>query len=146
MQFRFAVDFCFAVLGIVRGGIITSQLKKTMAMKHRIGVGLLILILCLGAMSGCKRTMHSVIENEPRFIGIVESSTDEYALVKLNEDDPLYDNHATIQVSLDVELKDSFLSFGPGDEIVVYYDGNITDGKAETVYAITLQTPSSQEK
>lgn len=49
-------------------------------------------------------------------------------------------------VSLDVELKDSFLSFVSGDEIVVYYDGNITDGKAETVYAITLQAPSGQEK
>lgn len=90
--------------------------------------------------------MHSVIENEPRFIGVVESSTDEYALVKLNEDDPLSDDYATIQVSLDVELKDSFLSFVSGDEIVVYYDGNITEGKAETVYAITLQTPSGQEK
>ena len=46
--------------------------------KHHIGVALLILILCLEAMSGCKRTMHSVVENEPRFIGIVESSTDRY--------------------------------------------------------------------
>lgn len=114
--------------------------------KHHIGVALLILILCLEAMSGCKRTMHSVVENEPRFIGIVESSTDRYAFVKLNEDDPLSDDYATIQVSLDVELKDSFLSFVSGDEIVVYYDGNITDGKAETVYAITLQAPSGQEK
>lgn len=115
-------------------------------MEHRIGARLLILILCLGTMSGCKRTMHSVIENEPRFVGVVESSTDEYVFVQVNEDVFLCDNYTTIQVSLDVELKDSFLSFLPGDEIVVYYDGNITDGKAETVYAITLQTPSSQEK
>lgn len=115
-------------------------------MKKRIRVSLLILILCLVTMSGCKRTMHSVIENEPKFVGVVESSTDEYVLVELNEDDPLHDNYATLQVSLDVELKDSFLSFVSGDEIVIYYDGNITDGKVESVYAITLQTPSSQEK
>jgi hypothetical protein len=96
----------------------------------------------LGAatFSGCKRNMHSVIENEPRFVGIVQSSTDEYVLVELNEDDPLHDNYATLQVSLNVELKDSYLSFSTGDEIVVYYDGNITDDKVETVYAITLQT------
>lgn len=113
-------------------------------MKYRIGVSMLILVICLVTISGCKRNMNSVIGNEPRFVGVVESFTDEYVLVQLNEDDPLYDNYATIHVSLDVELKDSFLAFVPGDEIVVYYDGNITDGKAENVYAITLQTPSSQ--
>lgn len=138
------MDFCLAILGIVSGVNILCRLEGNITMKHRIGVSLLILILCLATLSGCKRTMHSVIENEPRFVGMVESSTDEYVLVEINEDDPLYDNYATIQVSLDVELKDSFLSFVPGDEIVVYYDGNITDGKAETVYAITLQTPLSQ--
>lgn len=113
-------------------------------MKDRIRVSLLILVICLVTFSGCKRNMHSVIENEPRFVGVVQSSTDEYVLVELNEDDPLHDNYATLQVSLNVELKDSYLSFSTGDEIVVYYDGNITDDKVETVYAITLQTPADQ--
>lgn len=113
-------------------------------MKDRIRVGLLILIISLVTFSGCKRNMNSVIENEPRFVGVVQSSTDEYVLVELNEDDPLHDNYATLQVPLNVELKDSYLSFSTGDEIVVYYDGNITDDKVETVYAITLQTPADQ--
>ena len=54
-------------------------------------------------------------------------------------------DHPNIQVSLDVELKDSYLDLSSGDEIVVYYDGSIIDEKAETVYAITLRTPANRE-
>ena len=62
----------------------------------------------------------------------------------LNED-AIYSDHPNIQVSLDVELKDSYLDLSSGDEIVVYYDGSIIDEKAETVYAITLRTPANRE-
>ncbi|MGN9060524.1 hypothetical protein ACTM96_13540, partial [Mediterraneibacter faecis] len=57
----------------------------------------------------------------------------------------IYSDHPNIQVSLDVELKDSYLDLSSGDEIVVYYDGSIIDEKAETVYAITLRTPANRE-
>lgn len=90
--------------------------------------------------------MNYVIEHEPSFVGKVETMTNEYVKVNVNSDDPLYDEYATVQVSLDVELKDSFLSLSNGDEIVVYYDGSITEeDKAEVVYAITLRTPANRE-
>lgn len=108
-------------------------------MKNRIRVSLLILAICLATFSGCKRSMNYVIEHEPSFVGIVLSSTEEYVLVEVNEDEPLHDSYATLQFSLDVVLKDSYLSYCKGDTIVVYYDGNITDEKVETVYALTLQ-------
>lgn len=63
----------------------------------------------------------------------------------VNDDDAIYSDHPNIQVSLDVELKDSYLDLSSGDEIVVYYDGSIIDEKAETVYAITLRTPANRE-
>ena len=68
-----------------------------------------------------------------------------YVLVNVNDDDAIYSDHPNIQVSLDVELKDSYLDLSSGDEIVVYYDGSIIDEKAETVYAITLRTPANRE-
>lgn len=52
-------------------------------------------------------------------------------------------------VSLDVENKDSYIDVAIGDEIVVYYNGNITESyplKINTVYAITLRTPVNQRK
>lgn len=63
----------------------------------------------------------------------------------MNTDDAIYSDYTNVQVSLAVELSDSYLDLSSGDEIVVYYDGNITDGKAETVYAITLRTPANRE-
>ncbi len=111
-------------------------------MKYRIRVCLLVLTLCLVCLTGCHRTMNSVIQNEPRFAGKVQSATEDYVVVEVLEDEPLHEEYATIEASLDVELKDSYCSPVLGDEIVVYYDGTITDGRAETVYAITLQSPS----
>ena len=48
-------------------------------------------------------------------------------------------------VSLDVENKDSMSHFSMGDEVVVYYDGNIAETypmQINRVYAITLKTPA----
>ena len=50
-------------------------------------------------------------------------------------------------VSLDVENKDSMTHFSIGDEVVVYYDGNIAESypmQINTVYAITLKTPADR--
>jgi hypothetical protein len=46
-----------------------------------------------------------------------------------------------------VENKDSVTNFNIGDEVVVYYDGNIAESypmQINTVYAITLKTPSDR--
>ncbi|MBE5875219.1 MAG: DUF3221 domain-containing protein, partial [Lachnospiraceae bacterium] len=50
-------------------------------------------------------------------------------------------------VSLNVENKDSMTNFSVGDEVVVYYDGNIAESypmQINTVYAITLKTPADR--
>lgn len=114
-------------------------------MKRCISI-LVITIFTLTLLAGCSRSMNDVIENEPRFVGVVETLNENYATIIVNEDEPIYSEHPSVQISLDVELKDSYLSLSPGDEIVVYYDGKITDGSAETIYAITLQAPVNKVK
>ena len=50
-------------------------------------------------------------------------------------------------VPLEVEIKDSYLDCVEGDEITIYYDGNITEGEptlVDKVYAITLKTPANE--
>lgn len=104
-----------------------------------------VMVLLIVSLAGCSRSMNYVIGHEPSFVGTVETVTDEYVLVNVDDDDAIYSDHPNIHVSLDVELKDSYLDLSIGDVIVVYYDGSITDGKAETVYAITLRTPANRE-
>lgn len=111
-------------------------------MNHKKAILGTILLLTL---TGCSRTMDYVIGHEPHFVGIVNSMSDDYVSVSVNADDPLYADYSNVMASLDVELHDSFLMLSNGDEIVVYYDGNLTEGRAETVYAITLRTPAVRE-
>ena len=113
-------------------------------MKKHIGFYMMLVVI-LVSLVGCSRSMNYVIGHEPSFIGTVEDITDEYVLVNVDVEDVIYSDHPNVQVSIDVELKDSYLDLSSGDKIVVYYDGNITEGKAETVYAITLRTPESRE-
>ena len=50
-------------------------------------------------------------------------------------------------VSLKVENKDSMTHFSTGDEVVVYFDGNVAESypmQINTVYAITLKTPADR--
>lgn len=112
-------------------------------MKRYISI-IVIAIFTLTLLAGCSRSMNDVIEKEPHFVGVVETLNESHAIVIINEDDPLYSEHTSVQISLDAELKDSYLSLSPGDEIVVYYDGKIADGSAETIYAITLRTPAAK--
>lgn len=107
-----------------------------------------VVVMILVSLAGCSRNMHYVIENEPNFAGIVEDVTEDYVIVAVNNDESIYNDYPTVHVSLDVEQTDSYMGFGIGDEIVVYYDGNISDedpAKAEKVYAITMRTPKSRD-
>lgn len=58
-----------------------------------------------------------------------------------------YPNGSRWSISLTVESKDSYADPVVGDEIVVYYDGNVMETdplKVGTVYAITLKTPANR--
>ena len=51
-------------------------------------------------------------------------------------------------VSLDVENKDSYTDVAVGDEVIVYYNGEIAESdplQINTVYAINLKNPASRE-
>lgn len=103
-------------------------------------IALVLALVCVLSLVGCNnRSMNYIISNEPSITGIVKE-TNENAILFENDDGEYW-------ISLNVENKDSMTSFNTGDEIVVYYDGNITESypmQINTVYAITLKTPADR--
>ena len=103
-------------------------------------IALVLALVCVLGMVGCNnRSMNYIISNEPSITGIVKE-TNENAILIENDDGEYW-------VSLNVENKDSVTNFNIGDEVVVYYDGNIAESypmQINTVYAITLKTPADR--
>ena len=101
-------------------------------------LALLLALVCLLTLAGCdRRSMNYIIQNEPSIQGIVTDTTDTAILME-NADGEYW-------VSLDVQNGDSMTHFSVGDEVVVYFDGNIAESypmQITTVYAITLRTPA----
>ena len=84
-------------------------------------------------------SMNDIIANAPSITGIVKD-TGEKAILIENENGQYW-------VSLNVENKDSMVSFTIGDEVVVYFDGMVAESypmQINTVYAITLKTPADR--
>lgn len=104
------------------------------------------LISVLG-LAGCiNRSMNYIIENEPSVTGIVKEVHDNFIIINLETEN--YPSGTCCEVSLDVENKDSYTSISVGDEVVVYYDGEIKESdplQMNTEYAITLRTPADRE-
>lgn len=98
------------------------------------------------ALAGCRgRSMDYIIENEPSIIGIVEEVRDDSVLMRVEMEGYPYGTECS--VSLAVENSDSYTHLSPGDEIVVYYNGDIGESQPleiNTVYAITLRTPAER--
>ena len=103
-------------------------------------IALVLLVICVMTLMGCNnRSMNHIIQNEPNITGIVKSITNESFLIE-NETGEYW-------VSLKVENKDSMTHFNTGDEVVVYFDGNVAESypmQINTVYAITLKTPADR--
>ena len=103
-------------------------------------IALVLALICVLSLVGCNnRSMNYIISNEPSITGIVKE-TNENAILIENDDGEYW-------VSLNVENKDSVTNFNIGDEVVVYYDGNIAESypmQINTVYAITLTTPADR--
>lgn len=110
-------------------------------------IAFIIALICVLGLVGCNnRTMDYIIENEPSIIGTVEEVHDNFIIVYINTED--YPNEENCQVSLDVENKDSYTNVSVGDEVVIYYNGEIAESdplQINTVYAITLKTPANQD-
>ena len=108
-------------------------------MKKRIPLFLALLFVLLLASCG-NRTMNDIIAGEPSITGTVKTVTDDSILME-NGDGEYW-------VSLNVECGDSVTHFRVGDEVVVYFDGQIGETypmQIHTVYAITLKTPADRE-
>ena len=103
-------------------------------------LALLLALVCLLALAGCdRRSMNYIIQHEPSIQGIVTDTADNAILLE-NADGEYW-------VSLDVQNGDSMTHFSIGDEVVVYFDGNIAESypmQITTVYAITLRTPADR--
>ena len=103
-------------------------------------IGILFSLLLVLSFSACdKQSMNYIIQNKPSVTGIVKD-TGEKAILIENENGEYW-------VSLNVENKDSMVSFSIGDEVVVYFDGFVAESypmQISTVYAITLKTPADR--
>ena len=106
-------------------------------MKKRIA--LVLTLVCVLMLGGCSRSVNYIIGHEPSITGIVKDVTNNAVLME-NETGEYW-------VSLNVENEDSMTQFSIGDEIVVYFDGNVAESypmQINTVYAITLKTPADR--
>lgn len=105
-------------------------------------ITIVVLLIFVLSLAGCNnKDMNYIIENEPSIIGFVKDAG-EYSILIENED-------GEYSVSLNVENKDSSTHFNIGDEVVVYYDGNIAESypmQINKVYAVTLRTPADRTK
>lgn len=103
-------------------------------------IPVILSIICLLSLVGCNnKSLNYIISNEPSMVGIVKEINDNSILIE-NE-------NGEYTVSLDVECADSVTHFNIGDEVVVYYDGNVAESypmQINKVYAITLRTPADR--
>ncbi len=91
------------------------------------------------------RSTNYIISHKPRVWGTVTDISQGYISIAVNEDDKLYPEYDELRVSLSVRNKDGSYSGSPGDEVLVYFSGEVTDGNPaslEKVYGIFTVTPA----
>ena len=105
--------------------------------KKNYYLSLIILVITLILLTGCiPMNMNSVVK-EPNFSGIIEEVYEKSILVKVNENESMSSD--LVRVSLDLRLKDSITDFEVGEEVRIYYDGNIAESypaQVNNVYTI----------
>ena len=92
------------------------------------------------------KNMNDVIENAPSLQGKVTEVHETYMIIHFVTSG--YPYGADCSVSLTPVYGDSYTDVSVGDEIVVYFDGNIMETdplQLGIVYAITLKTPEDGE-
>ena len=91
------------------------------------------------------KSMDDVIENAPSIQGNVMEVHEDYMIIHFVTSG--YPYGADCTVTLNPVYGDSYTDVLIGDEVVVYFDGNIMETaplQLGTVYAITLKTPVSR--
>ena len=91
------------------------------------------------------KSMNDVIENAPSLQGNVTEVHETYMIIHIVTNG--YPYGADCSVSLTPVYGDSYTDVSVGDEVVVYFDGNVAETdplELRTVYAITLRTPAER--
>lgn len=91
------------------------------------------------------KNMNDVIENAPSIRGTVTEVHEDYMIIYFVTDG--YPYGADCHVSLNPVFGDSYTDVKVGDEVVVYFDGNIMETdplQLGMVYAIILRTPADR--
>ena len=104
-------------------------------------IRLLPLFLLLTLLAAGKPSMNTILSTRPCVKGVVQEVHEQTILIEVNEDEEARKTSDLIFVSLDVKNADSITHFYAGDEVAVYYDGQIAESypaQIHTVYAITL--------
>lgn len=118
-----------------------------MKRKKLYGILLVVVILIGIGIAYLFRSMtRDDIYSEPKFRGTVQEVSDKSVLVAVNPGEEILRSSDLISVSLDTKLKDSMTHFNVGDEVIIYYDGNIAESypaQVYTVYAIELMATAS---
>ncbi len=103
-------------------------------------IALVLVLVCALGLIGCNnRSMDYIVNNEPSITGIVKECNDHSILIENETGEYL--------VSVDIDARDSSTRFNVGDEVVVYYDGNVAESypmQINKVYAITWYTPANR--
>lgn len=104
-------------------------------------IRMLPLLLLLTLFSACEPSMNTIVSTKPCVKGVVQEVQEQAILIEVNEGEEARKTSDLISVSLDVQNADSMTQFYVGDEVAVYYDGQIAESypaQIHTVYAITL--------
>lgn len=112
-------------------------------------IRLLPLLLLLTLLAACKPSMNTIIATKPCVKGEVQEVHEQTILIEVNEGEEARKSSDLISVSLNVENADSITHFYAGDEVAVYYDGQIAESypaQIHTVYAITLIEGSDERQ
>ena len=87
-----------------------------------------------------------LMRNKPDFDGVVTGITEDYIVVELNEDEPLYEEYPVILVARQVLCTRYKQSFDIGDRVQPHYEGYPTDDdppRLEVVYYTLLMDPAN---
>ncbi len=104
---------------------------------------LICLLAVLVLLAGCSKgvTIKNVTK-QPNFKGVATEVNEHSIMVKVSEDEDEAQSSDLISVSLNVELEESMTDFNVGDEVRVYYNGEIAlsyPAQIHKVYAIMLE-------
>lgn len=101
-------------------------------------IALVLALVCVLVLVGCSKNF----EDKPTVIGSIKEIYDDHILIATSTTEG-YPYGASVDIS--ISTKDCNEIYNPltvGDEIIVYYDGNIAESEPaqiNTVYAIKLK-------